>query len=243
MKIQEKYLKDITYQNGLRDYNILVCVLKCIAVKAGQTITPSVITTDFNKVLNAHISHNTIKKYFEAIYKEGIVGKVERHYVKGTKAKLKNADHYYIKDMGLFEFLNMSNPFGEVLGAAGEEIYELAFKKTLFYNALVNLEYDINGGRVEYSIRSKKVGSKRVGQNIDFMTIKNNLSNHFVFMTGKQREALKYNTDDANEFLNAVSSIGDGVQVYVVDIWENHMNIDINKIKLIGFETAIDLIS
>ena len=126
MKIQEKYLKDITYQNGLRDCNTLVYVLKCVAIKAGQTITPSVITTAFNAVLDAHISHNTVKKYFEAIYKEGIIGKVERHYVKGTGAKLKNADHYYIKDIELFEFLNTSNPFSEALGAMGEETYELS---------------------------------------------------------------------------------------------------------------------
>lgn len=243
MEAQEKYLKNIIERNGLRDYYTLVNALKCVAIKAGQTITPSVITTALNDVLDAHISHNTVKKYFEAICKEDIIGKVERYYIKGTGAKLKNADHYYIKDMALFHYLNKSNTFGESWGKKAAEIYELAFSKTTFYNTLVNSEHDVRGGRVEYSIRSKKVGSKRVGQNIDFMTVKNGSSKHFVFINKCQREALINNTDEAVQFLSAVGSLGDGVQVYIVDVWESSLEIDIGKIKLIGFETAIKLIS
>lgn len=243
MKQQEKRLKNIVDQNALRDYHTLVDILKCIAVKAGQSITPSAITTTLNNVLNSHISHNTVKKYFEAICADGILGKVERYYIKGTGAKLKNANHYYIKDMEMFDFLIKSNAIGESLNEKGDEIYKLAFSKTIFYNTLLSLDYDIKGGRVEHSIRSKKVGSRRVGQNIDFMTVKNNSSMHFVFINKNQREALINNTDEAVQFLSAVGSIGDGVQVYVVDVWESSLEIDIRKIKLIGFETALSLLA
>ena len=243
MDNQEKYLKNIVKQNGLRDYHTLVDILKCIVVKAGQTITPSVITTALNNILCAHISHNTVKKYFEVICAEGILGKVERYYIKGTGAKLKNADHYYVKDMELFHYLNDSNKFGQSLGEKGDEIYKLALSKTTFYNTLLNLNYDVRGGRMEYSIRSKKVGSKRVGQNIDFMTVKNDSSKHFVFINKCQSEALIYDTDEAKEFLSAVSSIGDGVQVYIVDVWESSLDLNKGKIKLIDFETAINLIA
>lgn len=58
-----------------------------------------------------------------------------------------------------------------------------------------------------------------------------------------QREALNNGTDEAEQFLSAVSSLCDGVQVYVVDVWESNLYMDIDKIKLIGLETAIELIS
>ena len=182
MNEQEKYLKDVFDKSGLRDYHVFIDVLKCIAVKAGQIVTPSVITTAFNTVLNAHISHNTIKKYFQQLIDNRIISKVERRYIKGSGKKIKNADHYYIADMKLFDYINQNNPFGVALGAMGEETYKLSVGRTQFYNKLLKLGYDTEGGRVEYFIRSKKVGSKRVGQNIDFMTAKNKTHQHFVFI-------------------------------------------------------------
>lgn len=241
--LQKERIQSAFKQSGLRDYSTFLNVLKCIAVKAGQAITPSVITTSFNNVLNANISHNTIKKYFDAVEKAGFINKVDRFYIKGTKAKIKNADHIYISDLYLFDYLNQDNRFGMELGAKGEEVFLLSRGRTVFYNRLMKLGYEVTGGRVEYSIRSKKVGSKRIGQNIDFMTVKNDSRQHFVFITKKQREALINKTDESDEFLRAIGSVGDTAQVYIVDVWESNISISFDKIKLLGIETALDSIS
>ena len=241
--LQKERIQSAFKQSGLRDYSTFLNVLKCIAVKAGQAITPSVITTSFNNVLNANISHNTIKKYFDAVEKAGFVNKVDRFYIKGTKARIKNADHIYISDLDLFEYLNQDNRFGTELGSKGEEVFLLSHGRTVFYNRLMKLGYGVTGGRVEYSIRSKKVGSKRIGQNIDFMTVKNDSCQHFVFITKKQRESLINSADEADEFLRAIGSIGDAAQVYIVDVWESKATACFGKIILLGVDAALDLIS
>ena len=241
--LQKKRIQDAFKQSGLREYSIFLNVLKCIAVKAGQAITPSVITTSFNSVLGTSISHNTIKKYFYAVEKAGFISKVERFYIKGTKAKIKNADHVYISDVDLFNYVNQDNRFGMELGAKGEEVFLLSRGRTAFYNILMESDYEVTGGRVEYSIRSKKVGSKRIGQNIDFMTVKNDSRQHFVFITKKQRESLINSADEADEFLRAIGSIGDAAQVYIVDVWESKATACFGKIILLGVDAALDLIS
>ena len=81
-----------------------------------------------------------------------------------------------------------------------------------------------------------------MGQNIDFMISENTSSMHVVFLNRSQREALINGANEAEQFLRAISSLGDGVQVCVVDVWESGLCKDIGKIKLIDFQTAISLI-
>jgi predicted AAA+ superfamily ATPase len=218
-EIEYKELLDEVFANsGLRDRGLFDDVLQCIASKAGQTVTASVISTAFKNVLMASVSHNTIKKYLAALQQSGIVVRVSRHYLNGTKLPVKGGDHCYIRDLELFEYVCGNNIFFDVFKANANKVYDLAFERTRFFNEALSRGYHIEGGRVEYSIRSKKVGSKRVGQNIDFILEKGEKEQYFTFMSDAQRQALETQSDGAEDFLRAIRSVKDDRDCYVVNI-------------------------
>ena len=241
MDWKEKLFRDILSQYGLRDYTVLDNVMKCVASKAGQTITASVISTSFKNVLCHGISHNTIGKYLEALLASGVLCKVEREFITTSSKTSNRGSHCYITDMQLFESLCSNNEFIGVHEENANEVYNLAAARTKLFNKLRELGLEISGGRVEYSIRSKKVGSKRVGQNIDFIVRHNEINMHFIFMNLKQRTALRDELDGYDEFLRAIKSVGDDAVSYVVDIDKNMMSYDVNGVTVIGFNAAMKL--
>lgn len=205
---KSKYLKDLftkTYisdviekNNVLNNKEILEDLLNLISSSIGSLTNPSKLSNSFNSIKQIKICSATINTYLDYLIDAFILNKAYRYDVKGKKyfdTPLK----YYFTDVGL---RNARLNF--------RQQEENHIMENIIYNELLNREFDVDVGVIEYNYKDNQGQSKRKQLEIDFVANKNS-KKYYI------QSALNIDNEDKKEQeINSLNRINDSFKKIVV---------------------------
>ncbi len=153
----ETYIKDIVNKNKINEVYILEDIINIIASDISSFTNPNKLSNAFSSIKKISISPNTINKYLEYCIDSFLISKAYRYDIKGKKY-IDTPFKYYFTDIGL---RNARLDFRQQ-----EENHIL---ENIIYNELISLDYKVDVGVVEISIKNENNNYVRKQLEVDFV--------------------------------------------------------------------------
>lgn len=242
-----EYLHHEFKSSGMRDEGTYFEILRCIAINAGKTITPTIIAAKFKETFKheVNISHNTVIRYFKAIKNAGLIVNVKRFYLRDNVVPIQNTNPY-IRDCKLFDYLVQPSYIGfsfEDKCSNPEDEYYIAKGKTTLINALLDNGFcseDISSGRIDFFVNTV-AEKKRMKIIVDFMFEKNNNKYGVVFLTRELKDSISSDKKLLNEYFRALQLRAKDRTIVFVDVFEPQVDMLLREdMPLFGLNLAID---
>lgn len=155
------YLSDIMERNKiLHEKYVLDDILNIVSSSIGSLTNAGKIANTFKSKRQINIDNATVSRYLDFFIDAFMLYKAERYDIKGRKY-IGSPLKYYFSDIGL---RNARLQF--------RQMEENHMMENIIYNELINREFSVDVGAVEYFYRGEDKKSKRSNLEIDFIANK-----------------------------------------------------------------------
>ena len=153
----ETYIKDIVNRNKIRNVTILEDIINIVSSDIGSFTNPNKLSNAFASIKKENVTPNTIKQYLDYCLDSYLINKALRYDIRGKKY-INTPFKYYFTDIGLRNAR---------LGFRQQE--EKHIMENIIYNELVNLDYAVDVGVVEISIKNENDNYVKKQLEVDFV--------------------------------------------------------------------------
>ena len=216
---ENTYIRDILERNGIRhEKSVLDSLLNILSSSVGSLTNSNVIANTFRSVEKINIKPETIDAYISCFEDAFLLRRAQRFDVKGRKY-IGSQRKYYFEDVGL---RNARLEF--------RQTEESHIMENIIYNELIQREFDVDVGVVEYNHKDKAGVSHRSQLEVDFVA---NSGSHRYYIQSALNVA---DEEKRRQELNSLKRIPDSFKKILVvhgNVIPHH---DENGILLLSLE-------